>query len=146
MKLSFEMLKRTGVPIFVAPVAPELPTKTGIQVLNKSIAKYMPPENKKQYVQNRFDDCFGSVLAEAKNYLIEVERILENENILQVIIDVQEDNDKIIQMIKRSKVNKYYLKQTLRYKRESKKCGFACATLRRNTVLLFPKLNKIFVG
>ena len=61
------MLKRTGVPVFVAPVAPALPTKTGIQILNKSIAKYMPPENKKQYVQDRFNDCFGSVLAEAKN-------------------------------------------------------------------------------
>ena len=121
------MLKRTGVAIFVAPVAPTLPTKTGIQILNKSIAKYMPRENKKQYVQNRFDDCFGNVLAEAKNYLLEVETILENENILQIIFDVQEDNEKTIQMIRRSKVNKYYLKQTLRYKRESKKSGFACA-------------------
>ena len=60
-------------------------------------------------------------MAEAKDYLLEVEHILETENILQVIIDVQEDTDKIIQMIRRSKVNKYYLKQTLRYKRESKK-------------------------
>ena len=67
------MLKRTGVAIFVAPVAPALPTKTGIQTFKKSIAKFMPSENKKQYVQKRFDDCFGSVLAESKNYLLEVD-------------------------------------------------------------------------